>query len=156
MSLVTPALTESFVRCCARRQRVETERAEDQRDAADKKRVATVRKMKQLEQELHSLRIFKPKFKEGQVDRVQDARTVICKGLFKPGTDMNLFLGMQGQLGEDGPMGVIESTFGKTKFKCRFPHFEGGMVKLQEACQRARLILKYRRFVFDPQKRMIQ
>ena len=56
VSLVTPALTESFVRCCARRQRVETERAEDQRDAADKKRVATVRKMKQLEQELHAVR----------------------------------------------------------------------------------------------------
>mgnify|MGYP004245334203 CR=1 FL=1 len=29
-----------------------------------------------------------------QVDRVQDESTVICKNLFNPGTDMNLFLGM--------------------------------------------------------------
>ena len=107
-------------------------------------------------EDLHRLRIFKPKFKEGQVDRVQDDRTVICKGLFKPGTDMNLFLGMKVQLGEDGPEGTIDSTFGKSKFKCVFPNFEGGMEGLQEACHKSRLVLKYRRFVFDPQKRMIQ
>ena len=47
----------------------------------------------------------------------QDATTVICKSLFKPGTDMNLFVGMSVQLGDDGPMGRIEGTFGKTKFK---------------------------------------
>ena len=34
--------------------------------------------------ELRTLRIFKFKSKEGQVERVQDERTVICKGLFKP------------------------------------------------------------------------
>merc|ERR1712086_1244579 len=52
---------------------------------------------------------------EGQVDRVQDESTVICKNLFNPGTDMNLFLNMKVQLGEAGPVGRIDSTFGKTK-----------------------------------------
>ena len=49
-------------------------------------------------EELHALKIFKRKLKEGQIDRVQDANTVICKGLFQPGTDMNLFVGMTVQV----------------------------------------------------------
>ena len=106
--------------------------------------------------ELRTLRIFKFKSKEGQVERVQDERTVICKSLFKPGTDMNLFVGMTVQLGEGGPVGRIDSTFGKTKFKCVFPETPRGIEGLQEACHKARLLLKYKRFVFDPEKRMIQ
>ena len=107
-------------------------------------------------EELRSLRIFKRKLKEGQIDRVQDERTVICKGLFKAGTDMNLFVGMQVQLGDEGPVGRIEGTFGKTKFKCVFPENEKGIEGLQAACHRAKLFLRYKRFVFDPNKRMIQ
>ena len=107
-------------------------------------------------EELAALRVFKRKLKEGSVERVQDATTVICKGLFKPGTDMNMFLGMQVQLGETGPIGRIDGTFGKTKFKCVFPETDRGMEGLQEACHKARLLLKYKRFVFDPQKKMIQ
>ena len=103
-----------------------------------------------------ALRIFKWKSKEGQVDRVTDEHTVICKGLFKPGTDMNLFLGMTVHLGVDGPIGKIDGTFGKTKFKCVFPGNDGGVEALQAACHHARLVLKYKRFVFDPHKRMIQ
>ena len=107
-------------------------------------------------EELAALRVFKRKFKEGSVERVQDATTVICKGLFKPGTDMNMFLGMQVQLGDHGPVGRIDGTFGKTKFKCVFPETERGIEGLQEACHKARLYLRYKRFVFDPQKRMVQ
>jgi len=107
-------------------------------------------------EELRSLSIFKRKSKEGQIDRVQDAHTVICKGLFKPGTDMKLFGGMQVQLGECGPIGRIDGTFGKTKFKCVFPDFQDGVEGLQAACHRAKLHLKYKRLVFDPAKRMIQ
>ena len=87
---------------------------------------------------------------------MQDATTVICKSLFKPGTDMNMFVGMKVQLGDGGPVGVIDGTFGKTKFKCVFPETEKGIEGLQEACHKARLVLKYKRFVFDPQKRMMQ
>jgi hypothetical protein len=53
-----------------------------------------------------------------KVDRVHDETTLICKNLFKPGTDMNMFLGMGVRLGEGGPVGRIDSTFGKSKFKC--------------------------------------
>ena len=94
--------------------------------------------------------------KEGQIDRVQDASTVICKGLFQPGTDMNMFIGMRVQLGNDGLVGRIDGTFGKSKFKCVFPNNEQGIEGLQEACHKARLVLRYKRFVFDPAKRMVQ
>lgn len=107
-------------------------------------------------EEVHALRIFKRKLKEGQIERVHDERTVICKSLFKAGTDMNLFVGMSVQLGEDGPVGRIEGTFGKTKFKCIFPDHDGGIEGLQEACRKAKLYLRYKRFVFDPEKKMIQ
>ena len=106
--------------------------------------------------ELHALKIFKRKVKEGQIERIQDANTVICKALFSPGTDMNLFVGMTVQLGDDGPVGRIDGTFGKTKFKCVFPDSAGGVEGLQEACHKSRLLLRYKRFVFDPAKRMIQ
>ena len=107
-------------------------------------------------EEVEKLRIFKRKQKEGQIDRVQDERTVICKNLFNAGTDMNLFLGMQVQLGEDGPIGRIDGMFGKSKFKVAFSEMEGGVAALQEACKGARIFLKYKRFVFDPLKKMIQ
>ena len=81
---------------------------------------------------------------------------MICKNLFRPGTDMNLFLGMAVQLGASGPVGRIDSTFGKTKFKCVFPATERGIEGLQEACHRTKLYLRYKRFVFDPDKKMIQ
>ena len=86
--------------------------------------------------EMRELRIFKSKVKEGQVERVHDETTVICKNLFKPGTDMNLFVGMSVQLGGSGPIGRIEGTFGKSKFKCVFPPNEKGLAGLQEACHK--------------------
>lgn len=112
-------------------------------------------------EELRALKIYKHKLKEGQVERVQDEQTLICKNLFQPGTDMNLFLGMKVQL-EDavGKVilggGVIDCTFGKTKFKCVFRDHELGLAGLQEACKGAKLRLRYKRFVFDTAKKMVQ
>ena len=63
---------------------------------------------------------------------------------------------MQVQLGEAGPVGKIDSTFGKTKFKCVFPEHGLGMTGLQEACKGAKLYLRYKRFVFDSKKKMVQ
>ena len=40
-------------------------------------------------EEVEKLRIFKRKLKEGQIERVQDERTVICKNLFQAGTDVS-------------------------------------------------------------------
>ena len=92
-----------------------------------------------------------------QVERVHDERTLICKNLFKPGTDMNMFVGMKVCLGEKGPIGTIDSTFGKAKFKCVFGGDDveaaGG---LAAASKGARLYLRYKRFVFDEAKKMVQ
>jgi len=104
---------------------------------------------------LAELKIFKHKRKEGQVERVHDEQTLICKNLFKPGTDMTQFFGMRVQLGEAGPVGRIDSTFGKTKFKCVFD--DPGPAGLAEAIKgEKKLFLCYKRFTFDPTKRMIQ
>ena len=108
------------------------------------------------DEQFHALRIFKHKLKEGQIERVQDASTLICKNLFTAGTDMNLFMGMTVQLGDDGLVGRIDGTFGKTKFKCVFPDHGLDLAGFTEACRGARLMLRFKRFVFDPQKRMMQ
>ena len=112
-------------------------------------------------EELRALKIYKHKLKEGQVERVQDETTLICKNLFQPGTDMNLFLGMKVQLEDStGKLllggGRIDSTFGKTKFKCVFADHELGLSGLQDVCKGARLKLRYKRFVFDEKKKMVQ
>ena len=105
--------------------------------------------------EVAKLRVFKRKRKEGQVERLHDDHTLICKNLFRPGTDMTPFFGMEVQVGESGPVGRIDSTFGKTKFKVAFPSsLEPGV--LADACKGARIYLNYKRFVFDTEKRMIQ
>lgn len=105
--------------------------------------------------EVPKLRVFKRKRKEGQVERLHDDHTLICKNLFRPGTDMTPFFGMEVQVGESGPVGRIDSTFGKTKFKVAFPSsLEPGV--LADACKGARIYLNYKRFVFDTEKRMIQ
>ena len=69
---------------------------------------------------------------------------------------MNLFMGMAVQLGDDGLVGRIDGTFGKTKFKCVFPDHGLDLAGFTEACRGARLMLRFKRFVFDPQKRMMQ
>ena len=40
--------------------------------------------------------------------------------------------------------------------RCVFPENERGVEGLQEACHKAKLLLRYKRFVFDPQKKMVQ
>jgi len=106
-------------------------------------------------EDIHALRVFKEKRKEGQVDRVQDDHTLICKNLFRQGTDMTPFFGMRVRVGNSGLMGKIDSTFGKSKFKVAFPtSLEPGV--LAEACKGAKIYLDYKRYVFDSQKRMMQ
>lgn len=49
---------------------------------------------------------------------------------------MNLFVGMTVQIGDDGPCGRIDGTFGKSKFK---------VMHVWVACQLARTLLGGRR-----------
>jgi len=81
-------------------------------------------KMKDIKSNQKQLLIYKPKSREGSVDRIHDANTIIGKDLFQKETDLSLFVGMTVQL-ETGEIGVIEGSFGKSgKFKV---HFRDGL-----------------------------
>lgn len=63
--------------------------------------------------------VFKTKVREGIIERMVDAYTVICKNLFKKETKLDVFLGLKVKL-STGEYGVIEGMFGqsgKTKIR---------------------------------------
>mmetsp|Transcript_25297 Transcript_25297/g.84793 ORF Transcript_25297/g.84793 Transcript_25297/m.84793 type:complete len:571 (+) Transcript_25297:30-1742(+) len=104
-------------------------------------------------QAMAKLRVFKRKCKTGQVDRVQDANTVIGRNLFNATTDVNLFVGMKVNLGD--LEGTIASSFGKAKFKVDFRH-DLDLKAFQDAIRGKQIELRYRRYIFDTAKRMVQ
>ena len=70
---------------------------------------------------LPQVRVYKIKHKEGIVERKADDYTVVCRGLFKKESKVEMFTGLKVKLstGEDG---VIEGSFGQSgKFKVRLP-----------------------------------
>jgi selenocysteine-specific elongation factor len=76
---------------------------------------------KDYRNELVKLKVFKEKFKEGVVERMADAYTVIGKSLFKKETNLDLFVGLKVTL-STGELGIIEGNFGQSgKFKIRIP-----------------------------------
>ena len=67
------------------------------------------------------LQVFKIKFREGQVERVTDAYSVICKNLFKKETNIQAFTNLKVTL-TSGHRGIIEGGFGQSgKVKVRIP-----------------------------------
>ena len=71
--------------------------------------------------ELAEVKIFKTKRREGQVERVNDAYTLIAKNLFKKETNIQAFANLKVKLssGEDG---IIEGGFGQSgKVKIQIP-----------------------------------
>ncbi|KAM6928351.1 selenocysteine-specific elongation factor isoform 1-T1 [Xenentodon cancila] len=129
---------------------------------------------------LPRLRIFKTKQKEGQVERVTDDYTVIGRSLFKKETNLQLFVGLKVTL-STGESGVIEGGFGQSgKFKIRIPDgllpetkkllsstskkkgksgSKGEPANEEEPkadSQPVSIHLHFKRFVFDPHKKMVQ
>lgn len=128
---------------------------------------------------LPRLRIYKSKQKEGQVERVTDDYTVIGRSLFKKETNLQLFVGLKVTL-STGESGIIEGGFGQSgKFKIRIP--EGllpetkqllnsttkkksksgakgaaGEEEPRAESQPVSILLHFKRYVFDPQKKMVQ
>lgn len=128
---------------------------------------------------LPRLRIYKTKQKEGQVERVTDDYTVIGRSLFKKETNLQLFVGLKVTL-STGESGVIEGGFGQSgKFKIRIP--EGllpetkqllnsaskkkskagakgaaGEEEPRAESQPVSILLNFKRYVFDPHKKMVQ
>ncbi|XP_072238350.1 selenocysteine-specific elongation factor [Leuresthes tenuis] len=129
---------------------------------------------------LPRLRIYKTKHKEGQVERVTDDYTVIGRSLFKKETNLQLFVGLKVTL-STGESGVIEGGFGQSgKFKIRIQ--EGLRPETKQLLtssskkkgksgnkgaptseedpkadsQPVSIHLHFKRYVFDPHKKMVQ
>ncbi|KAM4651062.1 selenocysteine-specific elongation factor isoform 2-T2 [Discoglossus pictus] len=129
---------------------------------------------------LPKLKVYKMKHKEGQAERVNDDYSVIGRSLFKKETNIQLFVGLKVKLstGEDG---VIEGSFGQSgKFKIRIPNGlqpetkrvlssatkkksksgkgdpETANEETKGDAQSVLINLWFKRYVFDPQKKMIQ
>lgn len=129
---------------------------------------------KYRETELSEVKIFKTKSREGQVERVNDAYTLIGKNLFKKETNIQAFANLKVKLtsGEDG---IIEGGFGQSgKVKIRIPNglspeviqkYSGSKKKgkdkesvdsTAETLAPVKIILTFKRYIFDPKKRMVQ
>lgn len=129
---------------------------------------------------LPHLRIYKTKHKEGQVERVTDDYTVIGRNLFKKETNLQLFVGLKITL-STGETGVIEGGFGQSgKFKIRVQEGlspetkqllsssskkkgkgggKGGPANEEEPktdSQPVSIHLHFKRYIFDPHKKMVQ
>ncbi|XP_056885790.1 selenocysteine-specific elongation factor isoform X1 [Takifugu flavidus] len=132
------------------------------------------------ETSLPRLHIYKLKHKEGQVERVTDDYSVIGRNLFKKETNLQLFVGLKVTL-STGESGVIEGGFGQSgKFKIRVPEglcletrnlltstskkkgkggSKGGPANEEEPkhdSQPVSIQLSFKRYIFDPHKKMIQ
>ncbi|KAG5274957.1 hypothetical protein AALO_G00142020 [Alosa alosa] len=127
---------------------------------------------------LPRLLISKDKQREGSVERVTDDYTVIGRNLFKKETNLQLFVGLKVTL-SSGESGVIEGGFGQSgKVKIRIPEGlkeetkqllscgkkkgkggKGDAVKEEEPkgdSQPVLIHLRFKRYVFDPKKKMVQ
>lgn len=129
---------------------------------------------------LPHLRIYKTKHKEGQVERVCDDYTLIGRNLFKKETNLQLFVGLKVTL-STGESGVVEGGFGQSgKFKIRIQEglcpetkqllsstskkkgkggSKGEPANEEEPkadSQPVSIYLRFKRYVFDPQKKMVQ
>jgi selenocysteine-specific elongation factor len=128
------------------------------------------------ETSLPELRIFKTKSRVGEVERAVDEYSLVGRGLFKKETNMALFSNLKVRL-STGEAGVIEGGFGQSgKFKVRIPaglspesfnlmstgqrkKGKGKGVSAEEGGEKVasvKIILDFKRYIFDPEKKMIQ
>ncbi|XP_028825701.1 selenocysteine-specific elongation factor isoform X2 [Denticeps clupeoides] len=134
-----------------------------------------------MENSLPRLHISKDKHKEGIVERVTDDYSVIGRNLFKKETNLQLFVGLKVTL-SSGETGVIEGGFGQSgKIKIRIPEGlkdetkqffstkkkgkasarsetakEDEQLSTKDNSQPITIHLNFKRFVFDPLKKMVQ
>jgi len=119
--------------------------------------------------ELQFLKIAKPKSREGIIERMSNEQEVIVKDLFKKETNLELFTGLSVVL-STGEKGLIEGSFGQSgKVKVRV--MEGlsketvarlptgkkkGDQSNSSSGEPVRVILHFKRYIFDLNKKMIQ
>ncbi|XP_046345447.1 selenocysteine-specific elongation factor-like isoform X1 [Haliotis rufescens] len=119
---------------------------------------------------LPKVKVVKVKRREGLMERATDKYTVIAKNLFKKETDITLFTGMQVEL-SSGQKGTIQGSFGKSG-KVKIQLSEGLSEEVYEMyCNSkkkskediavdtpasVKVILNFKRYVYDPLKVMKQ
>lgn len=133
---------------------------------------------------LPQLKVYKTKTREGVVERMADEYSVIAHSLFKKETNIQTFVGMKIRL-TTGEEGMIEGPFGQSgKVKIRIPSGlsadtipklssvgkkRGGKNKgaaiaspevtgdsVEQLTTAVKVILEFKRYSYDPQKKMIQ
>lgn len=126
---------------------------------------------------LPKLRIFKTKSRVGEVERAIDEYSLVGRGLFKKETNIQLFSNLKVRL-STGETGVIEGSFGQSgKFKVRIPaglspETFNSMIAGQKKKGKGKaastsvdepgkpssvkIILDFKRYIFDPEKKMVQ
>jgi selenocysteine-specific elongation factor len=98
--------------------------------------------------------LVQEKHKEGVVSRIAaDGYSAVCSNMFKKETDINAFVGLTVVTGR-GEEGKVSGRFGTSgKFTVDFSR------PLAPAAQRqagdSKVVLKYKRFVFDTDKRKL-
>ncbi|CAM5999690.1 unnamed protein product [Sphagnum balticum] len=122
-----------------------------------------------MDKDLPNLKIYKIKEKEGIVDRVVNEYEVIARNMFKKETKIQLFEGLKVKL-SSGEEGIIDGNFGTSgKVKIRIPAgLKDTNVKEMigkskrtansenEIHEHIKIYLRFKRFIFDENKRMIQ
>ena len=103
--------------------------------------------------QLQRLKIYKLKCREGSIERIEsDGCTAVCRGMFSKDSDLSRFVGMAVK-GPQGEVGTLEGSFGKSgKFKVRFTQ---GLMQSLEKGQLGTIVLEFKRYIFDTDKRRI-
>ncbi|XP_054156820.1 selenocysteine-specific elongation factor-like [Oppia nitens] len=130
-----------------------------------------------VENDLKNLKIFKIKQKDGSVDRITNEYEVIVKNLLKRETNVQNFVGLRVKL-STGDQGIIDGCFGKSgKIKVRLNDTikdkslitttntskskrntdnENSDTNNSTNQTQIRVLLEFKRYIYDPNKKMIQ
>lgn len=104
------------------------------------------------------IKVFKTKTREGAIQRFVNDSEVIVSNLFKKETNRELFENMKCEL-STGEIGTIAGTFGKSsKIRLQFlnPLQNSTIDTLKQSKNDIKVVLKFKKFVFDRNHKMIQ
>lgn len=110
---------------------------------------------------LPQLRIYRSKERTGTVDRLQDTRTVVGKGMFTKDTNMDKFAGLTVRL-STGEVGKIDGGFGQSgKFRV---YVKDGLADSTVARLKAKgggdgpvqITMTFKKYLFDSDKKTLK
>ncbi|CAO1361114.1 unnamed protein product [Diamesa serratosioi] len=107
---------------------------------------------------LPNIKVFKTKSREGAIQRFVNDREVIVGSLFKKETNRELFENMKCEL-STGEVGTIAGAFGKSsKIRLKFinPLQDSSIDALKQPKNNIKVVLKFKKFIFDRNHKMVQ